>query len=79
MEFLRNERISDEWAKSYAFIAPMYVLFSKNCRRKDAAVERKSQGGEKKKKISRKLQNFRKIFEYSKNMYNSAISSQKMK
>lgn len=49
MEFLRNERISDEWAKSYAFIAPMYVLFSKNCRRKDAAVERKSQGGEKKK------------------------------
>lgn len=49
MEFLGNERISDEWAKSYAFIAPMYVLFSKNCRRKDAAVERKNQGGEKKK------------------------------
>lgn len=53
MEFLRNERISDEWAKSYAFIAPMYVLFSKNCRRKDAAVERKSQGGEKKKNIAK--------------------------
>lgn len=65
MEFLRNERISDEWAKSYAFIAPMYVLFSKNCRRKDAAVERKNQGGEKKKyrenfKISKNIRIFEK-------------------
>lgn len=74
MEFLRNERISDEWAKSYAFIAPMYVLFSKNCRRKDAAVERKNQGGEKKNIV--KTSKFPKIFEYSKNIYNS---SQKMK
>lgn len=71
MEFLRNERISDEWAKSYAFIAPMYVLFSKNCRRKDAAVERKNQGGEKKKNIV-KTSKFPKIFEYSKNIYNSS-------
>lgn len=74
MEFLRNERISDEWAKSYAFIAPIYVLFSKNCRRKDAAVERKNQGGEKKNIV--KTSKFPKIFEYSKNIYNS---SQKMK
>lgn len=74
MEFLRNERISDEWAKSYAFIAPMYVLFSKNCRRKDAAVERKTR--EKKKKNIVKTSKFPKIFEYSKNIYNS---SQKMK
>lgn len=64
MEFLGNERISDEWAKSYAFIAPMYVLFSKNCRRKDAAVERKNQGKEKKNienfKISKNIRIFEK-------------------
>lgn len=42
-------------SESYAFIAPMYVLFSKNCRTKDAAVLK----GVLKKKKYRELENFR--------------------